>query len=371
MSDVVPEKLQPQLPLVLMVDDEPENLALLEIMLGQDYSLRAATSGSEALKAVNIEPLPDLILLDIMMPGMSGFEVLEQLKADIKTADIPVIFLTALDSIADEERGLDLGAADYVTKPIRPSVLSARVKTQLLAKKSRDWLMARKEALDSEVLARMSENDLIQQVAIRALAHLAEARDPETGNHILRTQNYIHLLALQLKDTADFSKELTAEAVEMITKSAPLHDIGKVGIPDRILRKPGPLNDEEWHVMKTHTILGAEAIERAEKDVDMEVSFLRYARDIARWHHEYWDGQGYPDGLRGTDIPVSARLMAIADVFDALVTKRVYKRAFSFDEAYQIILQGRGKQFDPLVVDAFVELFDQFKHIAKRFSDNE
>jgi len=354
---------------VLIVDDDATNLAILSRLLRGHYRVLAARSGPAALAVVRTLPFPDIVLLDIMMPDMSGYEVLKQLQADPTTAHIPVIFLTSLAEQKDEELGLQLGAADYVTKPIQPGTLMARVQTQLLAKQARDWLRDQNAALDAEVSRRMEENDLIERVTIRALAHLAEIRDPETGNHILRTQSYVATLANRLASYPRFAATLTPTNIDRLTKSAPLHDIGKVGIPDHILRKPGPLSPEEWTVMKTHAKLGSDAIESAEADVERPVPFLKLAKEIAHWHHEKWDGSGYPDGLKWDAIPVSARLMALADVFDALINARVYKPAFSMEQARSIIVAGSGQHFDPDVVTAFETDFDQFVAIARRYAD--
>jgi putative two-component system response regulator len=354
---------------ILIVDDEPTNLNLLIALLGPEYMVRAANSGEVALRVANSQPRPDLILLDIMMPAMDGYAVLSQLRENPTTKDIPIIFLTALAESRDEERGLQLGAVDYITKPIKPAIVLARVRTQLEAKLARDWLKDQNAFLETEVARRMAENDLTQLVSIRALAHLAETRDPETGNHILRTQNYVQCLANQLQSHPRFCDFLDQRTINLLTKSAPLHDIGKVGIPDNILLKPGPLTPEEWTVMKTHAKLGSDAIEQAERDVDVSVAFLILAKEIARWHHEKWDGSGYPDGLAGDAIPISARLMALADVFDALITERVYKPAMSFAKARDVIVAGRGQHFDPDVTDAFMVGFDDFVAIAQRYSD--
>lgn len=354
---------------ILIVDDDATNLTILNKLLKPTYQVRAARSGPLALRAASSEPRPDLILLDIMMPGMSGYEVLQNLRAQAATADIPVIFLTALGGNSDEQHGLQMGAADYITKPIQPEILLARIKTQLLAKQARDWLKDANAALDAEVARRAAQNELIEQVTIRALAHLAEIRDPETGNHILRTQAYVGTLARHLATHPRFASVLTPATVELLTKSAPLHDIGKVGIPDSILLKPGPLTAEEWRVMKTHAKLGSDAIELAEADVDSPVPFLQYAKEIAHWHHEKWDGTGYPDGLVSDAIPISARLMALADVFDALTNARVYKPAFPLEQARQMIAEGRGKHFDPDVVDAFEANMDEFIAISQRYAD--
>lgn len=354
---------------ILVVDDEPANLTVLMQLLRPVYQVRAANSGENALSAATSEPRPDLILLDIMMPGMDGYQVLERLRHHPVTVDIPVIFLTAMAGTDDEERGLQLGAADYIVKPIKPALVLARVRTQLEAKHTRDWLKDKNAILEAEVARRMAENDLIQRVSIRALAHLAETRDSETGNHILRTQHYVRALALRLRQHPRFSACLDARTIELLTKSAPLHDIGKVGIPDSILQKPGPLTPEEWVIMKTHSRLGSDAIEQAEADVEQPIDFLLLAKEIAHWHHERWDGKGYPDGLVGENIPVSARLMAVADVFDAVISPRVYKPAMSYGEARDIIAAGRGSQFDPDIVAAFLAGFEAMTAIADHYQE--
>ncbi|MCF8151771.1 MAG: two-component system response regulator [Burkholderiaceae bacterium] len=354
---------------ILIVDDEPTNLYLLTSLLRPEFQVRAANSGESALRAAASEPQPDLVLLDVMMPGIDGYAVLKQLRADPATREIPVVFLTALAEVDDEERGLQCGAADYITKPIKPSVVLARVRTQLEAKQARDWLKDQNAVLEAEVARRMVENDLTQIVSIRALAHLAETRDPETGSHILRTQGYVQQLATGLQQHPRFAATMTERYINLLTRSAPLHDIGKVGIPDHILLKPGKLTAEEWAIMQTHSRLGSDAIEHAESDIEMPLEFLSVAKEIARWHHEKWDGSGYPDGLVGESIPVAARLMALADVFDALISVRVYKPAMSFDEARAIITQGRGTHFDPDAVDAFLDKFDEFVAIAERYRE--
>jgi len=354
---------------VLIVDDQSENLVLLSSLLHPLYRVQVASSGARALVLARTPPVPDLILLDVMMPGMDGYEVLEHLRADPVSQQIPVIFVTALEGAEYEKRGFDIGAEDYITKPISPPILMARVKNQLAIKRVRDWLADQNSVLEQEVNRRLEETLLAQTVSIRALAHLAETRDPETGNHILRTQAYVNLLALRLRQHADYARVLTDEFIDLLTRSAPLHDIGKVGIPDMVLLKPDRLNDAEWEIMKTHCVLGSEAIERAEKDVEQEVPFLALSKEIARWHHEHWDGSGYPDGLVGEDIPLSARIMAVADVFDALISSRVYKNAIGMEPARQIIANGSGKHFDPAIVEAFLSGFESFAAIAKRFND--
>ncbi|HSW08954.1 HD-GYP domain-containing protein [Aquabacterium sp.] len=359
------------LPLVLIVDDNPENLTVIGELLQPHHAVRAANSGARALKLAVMAPQPQLVLLDVMMPEMDGYEVLERLRSDPATADIPVMFLTALDDQADEERGLKLGAVDYVTKPIHPPILLARVDTQLELAQARKLMRDRNVWLEAEVARRMGENQLIQDVSIHALARLAEIRDPETGNHLLRTQGYVRALARRLQHHPRFVAMLTDHTIELLAKSAPLHDIGKVGIPDHILLKPGKLDAQEWLVMQTHAGLGAEAIEHAETDVARPVEFLTLAKQIARSHHERWDGLGYPDGLAGDDIPVAARLMALADVFDALISRRVYKPPFPHQQAYQMIVKERGLHFDPDVVQAFIDGFDELRAIAEAHADSD
>lgn len=354
--------------IILIVDDMPENLSVLgELLHGAGYHVKVATNGLTALNLANQQPRPSLILLDVMMPEMDGHEVLRQLRSNINTREIPVIFLTAMNSDDDEERAFGEGIADYITKPLKPALALARVRSQLLVRQARRWLQDQNLALEAEVKRRMQENDLIQAVSIRALAHLAETRDNETGAHIQRTQSYIRLLATRLVDHPRFATTLSNKYIEVLSRSAPLHDIGKVGIPDHILLKPEKLTPDEWVIMKTHTTIGSDAIALAERDIDTSVEFLRQAKEIARSHHERWDGTGYPDGLAGDTIPLSARLMAIADVFDALISKRVYKPAITFSEVYRIMQEGRDKHFDPDIIDNFLAGYKEFEAIAAHY----
>jgi len=356
-------------PTVLVVDDVPENLTVLGELLVREYTVRAANSGPVALRLAATHPRPDLILLDLMMPGMDGYEVMRRLRDDPVTRDIPVICVTALNATEEEERGLSMGAVDYITKPLRPPVVLARVRTQIELKRAHDKLTNQNAFLEAEVARRMSENQLAQDASIRALARLAETRDPETGNHILRTQEYVRRLGQLLCRHPRFAPSLDEHAIELLAKSAPLHDIGKVGIPDHILLKPGRLDAAEWEIMKTHAAIGAEAIERAERDAQRPIEFLSVAKQIARHHHERWDGHGYPDGLAADAIPLPARLMALADVFDALISRRVYKPALPYTRARDIIAGSRGSHLDPDVVDAFVADFDAFRNIAQLHAD--
>lgn len=356
---------------ILVVDDTPENVIILGELLQPYYRVRVASSGARALQIAALDPKPDLILLDVMMPEMDGYAVLTQLRADPATRNIPVIFVTAMDTLEDEQRGFDLGAVDYITKPLRPAIVLARTRAHLELKQARDWLREQNTFLEAEVARRLSENLLIQEASIRALARLAETRDSETGNHLRRTQEYVRVLAKQLQSRPRFAALLSDHNIELIARSAPLHDIGKVGIPDHILLKPGKLTPEEWEVMKTHAQLGSEAIGQAERDAEKPVEFFTLAKEITRWHHEKWDGSGYPDGLAGEAIPVSARLMALADVFDALICRRVYKPPMPFTQARDIIVAERGRHFDPEIVDAFLAVFAKFEAIAEQYGDSD
>ncbi|HET9765511.1 MAG TPA: two-component system response regulator [Thermoanaerobaculia bacterium] len=356
---------------VLIVDDTADNLALVSGLLKDLYKVKVANSGEKALKIARGDNPPDLILLDVMMPGLSGYDVCEQLKADPATRDIPVIFLTALVATEDETRGLELGAVDYVTKPISPPIVLARVATHLKIKAAADFLKDKNEYLENEVARRTRELSAIQDVTILTLASLAETRDSDTGGHIRRTQFYLKAIAERLQEHPRFRRFLDPPTIDLLFKSAPLHDIGKVGIPDHILLKPGRLEPDEYEVMKTHTTLGRDAIQHAEDRLGMEVDFLRFAKEIAYYHQERWDGTGYPDGLGGDDIPIPARLMAVADVYDALVSRRVYKAGMPHERAVEIVLAGRGTHFDPDVVDAFLALGDEIRAVAARFLDSE
>lgn len=366
---------------VLVVDDTPQNLAILGELLESDYRVRAVNSGARALRAMQSGARPDIVLLDIMMPDMDGYEVIQQLKSDPETREIPVIFITAMTATENEARGLELGAVDYITKPFNPGIVRARVKAQLELKAARDRLASQNEWLDREVHRRMRENELVRDLSMQSLAMLAELRDMETGMHIMRTQRYVEILAHELEHHPRFEPALKDGRLDMVVRAAPLHDLGKVGIPDAVLRKPGKLTPEEWDVMRTHAALGAEAIQRAMDTVLLNLDaasvedargafdFLKVAQEIALSHHEKWDGSGYPNGLKGEDIPTSGRLMALADVFDALTCRRVYKDAFDFDRAIGIINEGCGKHFDPEVVAAFHTNLERFIETANRLAD--
>jgi putative two-component system response regulator len=355
---------------VLVVDDTPDNLALMSALLRDTYKVKVANRGERGLQIAASATPPDLILLDVMMPDIDGYEVCRRLKDNPRTAGIPVIFLTARTEPEDEQKGLALGAVDYITKPISPPIVLARVATQLSLKSSADFLRSKNDFLIAEVARRTRDLEAVQDVTILALASLAETRDAETGKHILRTQRYVKALAESLRSHPRFADFLTDQNIRVLFKSAPLHDIGKVGIPDRILLKPGRFEPEEFEIMKNHTLLGRDAIQLAEDWLGTRVEFLTVAKEIALYHQEKWDGSGYPEALSGDHIPVSARLMAIADVYDALISRRVYKERMSHEQAAKIIIKGRGSHFDPDMVDAFVGIQDEFRRIAERFPDS-
>jgi len=359
-------------PTILVVDDTPDNLSLMSGILKDSYKVKVANSGEKALQIADSVPAPDLILLDIMMPGIDGYQTCIRLQTHVNTRNVPIIFLTAKAEVEDETYGLELGAVDYITKPISPPILLARVKTHLELKRVQDFLRDQNQFLEAEVQKRTTEIIAIQDVTIHAMASLAETRDNETGNHIRRTQYYMRVLAEKLRHHPRFSYFLDDDmTIELLFKSAPLHDIGKIGIPDRILLKPGRFEPEEFEIMKTHTTLGRDAILHAEKQLGIEMPFLTLAKEIAYGHQEKWDGSGYPQGLSGDDIPISARLMAVADVYDALISRRVYKEGMPHEKAVDIILQGKGSHFDGDIVDAFIELQDEFKKIAQTYADSD
>ncbi|MDK2809011.1 MAG: cyclic di-GMP phosphodiesterase, partial [Clostridiales bacterium] len=313
---------------------------------------------------------PDLILLDVMMPVMDGYETCKKIKERKEYQDIPIIFLTAKNDAENESRGLDLGAVDYITKPVNPAILLSRVKAHLSLKASRDFLKNKNEYLEKEIARRTKEIALIQEVSIVALASLAETRDQETGNHLERTKEYVRVLCHELAEDVNYKEELTDVAIELITASSPLHDIGKVGIPDAILLKPGKLSKEEYEVMKSHTLPGLQAIERAERMMQRSETFFKYPKQIVYSHHEWWNGAGYPRGFEKEEIPLSARIVAVADVYDALRSKRVYKAAYSHEETMKMIKEESGTHFEPTIVQAFLEKEEEFDRIFLNYKED-
>jgi len=360
-------------PTILIVDDTPDNIMLLSRLLKDRYNTKVANNGSLALQIAQATPGLDLILLDVMMPGLDGYETCRQLKANPVTADIPVIFLTAKSQVEDEALGLALGAVDYIAKPVSPPILFARVATQLTLLDARRQLKEHNDNLEKLVQDRTAQLALMQEAIIMAMASLADRRDNavvQSGdNHIRRTQHYVRALAQHLQGHPRFAAELSDENIDLLYRSAPLHDIGKVGIPDRILQKPGLLDREEFEVMKLHAVYGRDTIMLVEKHIGGTNGFLMFAREIAHSHQEKWDGSGYPERLAGERIPLSARLMAVADVYDALISRRVYKPAFTHQQALDVMRKGRGTHFDPDVLDAFFEIEDRFAAIAATYRD--
>jgi putative two-component system response regulator len=365
---------------LLLVDDDPLSLSVLDELLKSEFSTSVAGSGEAALELLqtgSTSAKPDLILLDVDMPGIDGYTTCKQLKQQPVTRDIPVIFLTSHDSVTDITHGFAMGAVDFIAKPLIPEVLLARVRTHVRLSNSMHLLENHNYHLEAvveertrDLQQRNTELLRVQELSIVALGALAETRDNETGNHIHRTQKYVRVLVEELAKYPHIQNQLGCNNVEIIWKSAPLHDIGKVGIPDNILLKPAKLSPDEFEIMKRHTALGRDALRLAEQRVQLDDSFLTVATHIAYSHHERWDGKGYPQGLSGQDIPFAARLMAVADVYDALITKRVYKPAYPHAVAAEMIREGRGTQFDPDIVDCFVGFEDAFSNIAEQFKDH-
>lgn len=362
---------------ILLVDDDPVILEVINDCLQPAYRTRIAMQGGRALDLAATRPTPDLILLDIELPDIEGYEVCAALKRNPATEAIPVIFLSSHSDVFDITRGLRLGAVDYVTKPVIPAVLLARVQTHLRLREAHESLKDQNNRLERMVQMRTQDLEIrsrelqtSQDLTIFALGSIAETRDNETGNHIHRTRAYVALLSGMLSGLPKFRQSMTPDEWERIWKFAPLHDIGKVGIPDRILHKPGKLTDEEFEIMKRHTVLGRNALHEAESRIGTHTDFFRVAKEIAYSHHERWNGGGYPEGLAGEAIPLSARLMAVADVYDALISRRVYKDPIPHATSVDIIRSERGKHFDPIITDCFLELADEFAEAARKFSDD-
>lgn len=349
-------------PLIFIVDDVPENIQIAISHLKElDCDFAYATSGEQALERIAATK-PQLILMDVMMPGMSGFQTVEELGKNEATCSIPIIFLTARAESEDVVRGFNLGGVDYVTKPFKGVELRSRVRNHL-------ELHSYRSNLERLVDERSREAELLKDVIIEAMGELAEYRDPETGSHIHRTRAYVQLLAEALVEQGHFRDLLTKEYITLLWKSAPLHDIGKVAIRDSILLKPGKLTADEFEEMKMHALFGEEVIANLEHMAGQPTSFLSCAKDIAGSHHEKFDGSGYPRGLVGNEIPIAGRIMAVADVYDALISKRVYKNSLTHEQALEIMLEGRGSHFDPIVIDAFLVVEPHFRQIAANNAD--
>jgi len=327
---------------ILVVDDVPANIDVLSEILRPIYQVKVVTNGGMALKIAMATEPPDLILLDIMMPGMDGYEVCRQLKANRTTCHIPIIFVSAMDEVKDETKGFELGAVDYITKPVNPSIVRARVKTHLA-------LFDQNRVLEGKVRARTAEINDTRLRIIHCLGVASEYRDEETGSHIFRMSHYSRIIAL--------AAGLSREAADLLLQAAPMHDIGKIGIPDRILLKPGKLDADEWTIMKTHTTIGAKIIGTHPSEL------LTLARQVAITHHEKWDGTGYPHQLAGEDIPLAGRIVMLADVFDALTSDRPYKKAWSEAEAIEEIHHMSGHHFDPKLILAFMEALPEILNV--------
>ncbi len=333
---------------ILVVDDTPENIDILSGILREEYKVKAALNGERALKIANSDPKPDIILLDIMMPDMDGYEVCRQLKTNPLTQKIPVIFITAKNQEEDEQHGFELGAVDYITKPISPAIVKARVTTQLA-------LYDQNRTLENKVQERTQQLTNTRLEIIRRLGRAAEFKDNETGLHVIRMSHYTRLIAEALSYDDDW--------VDLIFNAAPMHDIGKIGIPDNVLLKPGKLDDDEWKIMRRHPKIGADIIG------DDDSPLLKMAREIAFTHHEKWDGTGYPQRLKGEEIPITARIVAIADVFDALTTERPYKKAWEIDAAVKLIDEEAGKHFDPAIVKVFHSVLPEILDIRDKYAE--
>lgn len=335
-------RMTPPKPRILIIDDTPSNIRVLLDALQDHYTFSAANRGQRGLELARSQS-PDLILLDLSMPEMDGYQVLQALQQDRRTASIPVIFLTGRNDEDDEERGLDLGAVDYITKPFRINAVRARIQNHLELKAHRE---------DSQLSA------------ILAMSKVAEARDGETGDHLERTRQYCRLLASHLAQLGLYPETVNDDFVHSIYQASPLHDIGKVAIPDDVLKKPDRLTPDEFEIMKSHTLRGAETLASVSR-LHPDNPFLKFGMEIARWHHEKWDGSGYPDQLSGTQIPLSARIMAVADVYDALTSVRCYKPAMSHQEALAFIREQSGKHFEPALVNALQDIEHQYATVLR------
>lgn len=342
---------------ILMIDDVKLNLATARDVLKDEYILHEAMSAKEGFEILE-NVVPDLILLDIVMPEMDGYEMITQLKESRRLKNIPVIFLTAETDPKSEVKGFDLGAADFIGKPFVAAVMKRRIETQL-------ELAQFQQSLQKVVEQKVEENEKLQDMLAAGFAELVESRDGVTGGHVKNTSIYYEAFVRYLKEVPAYKEEVTDEFIKLSTRSAPLHDIGKIGIDDNVLRKETTLEKNEMEYMKTHSELGGATFHKIRK-VFIENEFLKIAEHMALYHHERWDGSGYPMGIKGTDIPLEARIMSIVDVYDALTSKRPYKEPFSHEKACAIIVEGRGKQFDPDLVDEFLKAQDIMRDRLER-----
>lgn len=349
---------------IMIVDDTLANIQVLSGMLKQQgYKVRPILDGRGALKAAEMQP-PALILLDVSMPEMNGYEVCERLKVNPVLKQVPVIFISALTDSLDKVKAFAVGGVDYITKPFQLEEVRVRVETHLRLARLQQELEEYNHNLEEKVSEQVNEISDSQLATIMALAKLAEYRDEDTGQHIERIQYFCRELVTRLAEKKDYKDEITPLFIDNIIHASPLHDIGKVGIPDHILLKPGRLTPMEFEVMKTHTVIGYELLQSV-KERYTRNSFINIGIEISRSHHERWDGNGYPDGLAGRDIPLAARIVALADVYDALRSKRPYKDGFDHETSVKLILEGKGTQFDPGIIDAFVELGPTFEWVYR------
>ncbi len=354
-------------PVVMVVDDTPANLKLLDLMLRETYRVVSFNRGETALSAA-IENPPDIVLLDINMPGMDGFEVCRRMKTYRQLHEVPVIFISALADTADKVKAFTTGGVDYVTKPFHVDEVKARVATHLTVSGLRNELQKHNEHLEQLVQEKIQEVHDSQIATIVALAKLAEHRDTDTGRHLERVQSYTKLLARHLQRSEHFADRISDSFVSSLYHASPLHDIGKVSIPDSILLKPDRLTRDEFEIMKTHTVVGAQTLESVHRRYRNN-EFLTVGLALTRSHHEHWDGSGYPEGIAGEAIPLEGRIMAVADVYDALRTRRVYKPACDHATTRDTILEASGTQFDPRVVEAFLAIEAEFEEVSRAMED--
>jgi len=352
---------------IMLVDDNITNLTVGKNALVNKYDVFTIPSGDKLLKILQ-RTIPDLILLDIDMPDMTGYDVIKILKADPATSAIPVIFLTAKNDAADELEGLSLGAIDYIIKPFSPPLLQKRIEVHLLVDKQAKQLKDYNNNLEEMVREKTKTVLELQNAILETVAELVECRDDVTGGHIERTQSFLKSMVNKLNRDKIYQDIISTWDEEFLVQSAQLHDVGKIAVRDSILGKPGRLTEEEFAEMKKHTTFGEAIIEKIEKNTT-EQTFLTHAKIFAGTHHERWDGRGYPKGLKGDEIPLQGRIMAIADVYDALISERPYKKAFTHEEAVKIISDGRGTQFDPALVDIFINIADEFNEIAEKHKE--
>jgi len=352
---------------IFLVDDDISTLALGKEILESVYTVMTLDSGERMFEVLG-KITPDLIVLDIEMPGISGQEALKKLKNNPKSSSIPVIFLTSSTAAEVEVQGFDLGAADYIMKPISPARFKKRIEVCLLIEAQNRELKNHNENLEKIVQERMSEIIGLKNALIETMSKLVEQRDHFTGSHIDRTQHYIRTLIGKLKSDGIYASEMSGIDENLAVLSSQMHDIGKIAITDAILLKPAKLTTDEFEEMKKHTKHGGEIIEKIRSST-VNSNFLEYAMDFALYHHEKWDGTGYPYGLGSEDIPILGRLMAIVDVYDALVSVRPYKEAFSHEDAVEIIRQESGKSFDPMLVKIFEEISNEFEEISKNIAN--